>query len=193
MPPGRVRQPSTRTRSQPKPANIDSSPDINLRVVDGQEALSASPDAVGNTENFEVETVSAKQGKKQVAAVTPKQKDMAPPRESSLFDLSDVEEPPSFTPSTRLSPAKKNATSKAAEIHDLKADDEDYADPEEISAALSRPPPVNSSYLPLPWKGRLGYACLCTYLRASNPPVFSSRTCRIASILEYRHPLKDPS
>lgn len=32
-----------------------------------------------------------------------------------------------------------------------------------------------------------------TYLRNANPPVFSSRTCRIASILEHRHPLKDPS
>lgn len=32
-----------------------------------------------------------------------------------------------------------------------------------------------------------------TYLRMSNPPVFTSRTCRIASILEHRHPLKDPS
>ncbi|KAI2778216.1 UV-damage endonuclease [Daldinia loculata] len=57
----------------------------------------------------------------------------------------------------------------------------------------SRAPPVNSDYLPLPWKGRLGYACLNTYLRLSNPPVFSSRTCRIASILEHRHPLQDPS
>lgn len=36
-------------------------------------------------------------------------------------------------------------------------------------------------------------ACLNTYLRLSNPPVFSSRTCRIASILEHRHPLLDPS
>jgi UV DNA damage endonuclease len=193
MPPGHVRQPSTRTPSQPKPANIDSNPDTNLRVVDGQEALCASPDAVGNTEHFEVETVSAKKGKKQAAPATPKQKEKAPPRESSLSDLSDVEEPPSFAPSTRSTPAKKNATSKAAEIHDPEADDEDYADPEDISAALSRPRPVNSSYLPLPWKGRLGYACLCTYLRTSSPPVFSSRTCRIASILEHRHPLKDPS
>ncbi|KAF3056521.1 UV-damage endonuclease [Daldinia childiae] len=57
----------------------------------------------------------------------------------------------------------------------------------------SRPPPVNSDYLPLPWKGRLGYACLNTYLRLSSPPVFSSRTCRIASIIEHRHPLQDPS
>src|ERR1700753_2215388 len=36
-------------------------------------------------------------------------------------------------------------------------------------------------------------ACLNTYLRSSNPPVFSSRTCRIASILEHRHPLVDPT
>ncbi|KAI0135851.1 UV-damage endonuclease [Daldinia grandis] len=70
--------------------------------------------------------------------------------------------------------------------------------PEEVDANTlkqegSRAPPVNSDYLPLPWKGRLGYACLNTYLRLSNPPVFSSRTCRIASILEHRHPLQDPS
>ncbi|KAI1340764.1 UV-damage endonuclease [Xylariaceae sp. FL0016] len=57
----------------------------------------------------------------------------------------------------------------------------------------ARPPPVNSDYLPLPWKGRLGYACLNTYLRQCNPPVFSSRTCRISSIIEHRHPLSDPS
>lgn len=36
-------------------------------------------------------------------------------------------------------------------------------------------------------------ACLNTYLRAANPPVFSSRTCRISSILEHRFPLQDPT
>jgi UV DNA damage endonuclease len=34
---------------------------------------------------------------------------------------------------------------------------------------------------------------LNTYLRYSTPPVFASRTCRIASILEHRHPLRDPN
>ena len=66
------------------------------------------------------------------------------------------------------------------------------ADPEELKSAAFRPPAVNSSYLPLPWTGRLGYACLNTYLRTSNPPIFSSRTCRIQSILEHRHPLEHP-
>lgn len=80
---------------------------------------------------------------------------------------------------------------------DDKEEDGDFSlegtDANAIKLEGARPPPVNSDYLPLPWKGRLGYACLNTYLRLSNPPVFSSRTCRIASILEHRHPLLDPS
>lgn len=32
----------------------------------------------------------------------------------------------------------------------------------ELKAAVGRPPPVNSSYLPLPWKGRLGYVSRVT-------------------------------
>ncbi|MCJ1333069.1 UV-damage endonuclease [Thelotrema lepadinum] len=78
------------------------------------------------------------------------------------------------------------------EMEDPEAEGEEEADEVEIKEALSRPPPVHSDYLPLPWKGRIGYACLNTYLRFSNPPVFSSRTCRIASILENRHPLQNP-
>ncbi|KAK3498770.1 UV-endonuclease UvdE-domain-containing protein [Neurospora hispaniola] len=65
---------------------------------------------------------------------------------------------------------------------------EDAQDAAERGAA--RPPAVNSSYLPLPWKGRLGYACLNTYLRNAKPPIFSSRTCRMASIVDHRHPLQ---
>ncbi len=50
-----------------------------------------------------------------------------------------------------------------------------------------------SCFVSNPYGADTVQACLCTYLRFSNPPVFSSRTCRIASILENRHPLKDPS
>ncbi|CAG8152105.1 unnamed protein product [Penicillium salamii] len=75
---------------------------------------------------------------------------------------------------------------------DPESDVEIPLEADELKEALGRPPPVHSSYLPLPWKGRLGYACLNTYLRYSTPPVFCSRTCRIASILENRHPLQDP-
>ncbi|KAM3510964.1 hypothetical protein MY11210_005363 [Beauveria gryllotalpidicola] len=89
----------------------------------------------------------------------------------------------------KAKPAKKQAT-------DVKIDDYETENDDEASAAergARRAPPVNSDLLPLPWSGRLGYACLNTYLRTANPPVFSSRTCRIASILEHRHPLLDPS
>ncbi|KAK1585936.1 UV-endonuclease UvdE-domain-containing protein [Colletotrichum navitas] len=78
-----------------------------------------------------------------------------------------------------------------AAVGDVEDDKIRAEDAPERGAA--REPPVNSDYLPLPWKGRLGYACLNTYLRAANPPVFCSRTCRIASILQHRHPLADPS
>lgn len=96
-------------------------------------------------------------------------------------------------PSTSSTPAKKAPKQDdGLDRGDPEGEEDEDVDPEELKEAISRPPPVNSAYLPLPWKGRLGYACLNTYLRASNPPVFSSRTCRIASILEHRHPLKDP-
>lgn len=74
-------------------------------------------------------------------------------------------------------------------------DEEDMSGDElmETIKGANRAPAVNSGYLPLPWKGRLGYACLNTYLRTAKPAVFSSRTCRISSILEHRHPLADPS
>ncbi|KAK4239521.1 UV-endonuclease UvdE-domain-containing protein [Achaetomium macrosporum] len=68
---------------------------------------------------------------------------------------------------------------------------EEAADVPERGAA--RPPPVNSGYLPLPWRGRLGYACLNTYLRSAKTPVFCSRTCRMASIVDHRYPLTDES
>lgn len=105
------------------------------------------------------------------------------------------------TAKVKAEPESPDATPKKEAVNvkkdpqflDPEAEGDEEADEEEIQAALSRPPPVNSDYLPLPWKGRLGYACLCTYLRFSNPPVFSSRTCRIASILENRHPLTDPN
>ena len=176
---------------QPKPAKIDVNPDTNSEVLDGQEALRASPDAQGDEEKFREDRVTGKRTKKGDKAnlATPPP---AKTRESSDSSLSELSE----TGETLLSPAKSksNAVKASASFLDPEADAEDLdADPEELSAALSRPPPVNSSYLPLPWKGRLGYACLNTYLRNANPPVFSSRTCRIASILENRHPLKDPS
>lgn len=40
---------------------------------------------------------------------------------------------------------------------DPESDEDVPVEADELKDALGRPPPVNSSYLPLPWKGRLGY------------------------------------
>ena len=195
MPPRPVRQPSKRQKAQPVPAKIDTNPDTNPKIEDGQEALRASPDADEPGEKFEAEKITRKVNRKTAAAATAKSAQMK--KEASDSELSELEEVAAKVAASKsksTSVVKRAPPKEAAEAAaDPEADGEEDADPEEIKEALSRPPPVNSDYLPLPWKGRIGYACLNTYLRAATPPVFCSRTCRIASILEHRHPLMDPS
>jgi UV DNA damage endonuclease len=55
-------------------------------------------------------------------------------------------------------PAKKTKPGVEG-LDDPEADGEEEAGEEEIKEAMLRPPPINSDYLPLPWKGRLGYVC----------------------------------
>lgn len=121
----------------------------------------------------------------------------------------DTQEPPDrpFRPKAKKvgkATVKKNPHDAPDEIEKAPIDDheaelavgdvdEAKGDDDKAERGAKRPPPVNSDLLPLPWTGRLGYACLNTYLRTSTPPVFSSRTCRMASIVEHRHPLQDPS
>lgn len=82
-------------------------------------------------------------------------------------------------------PKKAAANANDSQFLDPEAEGDEEADEEEIQAALSRPPPVNSDYLPLPWKGRLGYvyisvndiiATLLTFLRLVYVPIFVFRT-----------------
>jgi len=192
VPPASVRRTSSR-RTQPPPADIDPNPQHNPLIKDADEAIRASPDA----EELEGgRAMSARRGKRVAPKKAPVKKIKVSDSDSSLSDLSDAD----VTSTAVATPAKsstqkKQSTQKVddAETRDPEADEDEVADPEELQQAMSRPPAVNSSFLPLPWKGRLGYACLNTYLRLATPPVFTSRTCRIASILEHRHPLKDPS
>ena len=77
---------------------------------------------------------------------------------SDLTDFDDDEDVP-------LS-SQKSAKSKAkeAELGGPEAEGDEEAGEEEITEALARPPPVNSEYLPLPWKRRLGYVSTNTRL-----------------------------
>jgi UV DNA damage endonuclease len=55
--------------------------------------------------------------------------------------------------------AKKVPDQKKCDVEDEQGDEEDMGDVDVATLKRdgARPPPVNSSYLPLPWKGRLGY------------------------------------
>lgn len=63
------------------------------------------------------------------------------------------------TGSTTATTASSGLTvEKDVGVHADPEADEDAAEGEDdITEALSRPPPVNSDHLPLPWKGRIGY------------------------------------
>lgn len=123
-----------------------------------------------------------------VEAKTPAKRGRGKNKDGQMDDKADNPSVASVTAAQKATKKPNNEDGPG----DPETDGDEDADPEELKAALSRPPAVNSNYLPLPWKGRLGYACLNTYLRSSNPPIFSSRTCRIQSILEHRHPLQHP-
>ncbi|KAM3077640.1 hypothetical protein ACMFMG_006969 [Clarireedia jacksonii] len=218
-----IKPPARLLRQSSRRDKVDTNPDHNADIVDGNTALRASPDADEAGEAFNIKKIQVPitPAKPNGIKVDFKKEDS----DSTLSDIGDelLETTPAKkqkkTPTKSSIAAKKasdeikafkaeQAAKKAAEKKVKKEDDEDEwdrrVDPdgddegptEDIDAIkleARRPPPINSDYLPLPWKGRLGYACLNTYLRSCNPPIFTSRTCRMASILEHRHPLKDPS
>ena len=168
------RRASQRKVSQPKPNTGSTNPDKNANVLDAPEALRASPDASEPDERLNV-AEAGMDVDKQV-----KDEDVD---DSPLSDAPEVEpEPktkakkPTSKAQTKAAPEKdgkgaakpkptaaakeKKETTKEPQFLDPEAEGNEEADEEEIQAALSRPPPVNSDYLPLPWKGRLGYVRL---------------------------------
>ena len=173
------RRPGQRRVSQRKPDTGSTNPDKNANVLDAPEALRASPDASEQDERMNVGAAGM-----DVAKQVKEEEDDSP-----LSEMSDVEPPAP----TKRGKAKSKATAilkngleeqlkkttattkkdtdapvKEPLFLDPEADGEEEADEEEIQAALSRPPPVNSDYLPLPWKGRLGYVRVNVSVLTSN-------------------------
>lgn len=173
------RRKSQRETSRTNAESLSTNPDKNANVLDGPQALRASPDADEQDESMD----AAKAGMDVERQV--KEEDEEVPSlvtggdsDSALSDLSDIESHVKAT-SVKSKPGKlvgekgaskdavttakgkaaaqKKGNSMESQFLDPEAEGEEDADEEEIQAALSRPPPVNSDYLPLPWKGRLGY------------------------------------
>lgn len=111
-------------------------------VIDGPAALCPSPDA---EEWFALPNGEMEGGPKQAQEATEvsgapsgrKKKDTMAEQKTSL------QEP--------------QAAVKDEAVVDPEVAEEEAVPLEELQEALGRPPPVNSGYLPLPWKGRLGF------------------------------------
>lgn len=166
-PPTAKRRASQRKVSQPKSAPVSTNPEENADVLDGPQALRASPDADEAGESVDVAKAGMdvdNQVKVEDDGVKPIEDGTA--SDSPLSEISDMESPakrpkPSEKPAKpkvkEATITKAKATAKEPQFLDPEAEGDEEADEEEIQAALSRPPPVNSDYLPLPWKGRIGY------------------------------------
>lgn len=177
-PPLPKRRASARKVSQTK---VSMNPDKNPNVLDDPQAFRASPDSDTNGDRMDLDAVMDvdKQVKDQDQDESVPSLVTNGDSDSPLSDMSDMESPTkskaspakdskkggkakatSAAPeakSTRSAKTKKEAA-KEPQFLDPEADGVEEADEEEIKEALSRPPPVNSDYLPLPWNGRrLGY------------------------------------
>ena len=87
---------------------------------------------------------------------------------------------------------------------DPESEEEVPVEAEELQDALTRPPAVNSSYLPLPWKGRLGYVSLicalsCVYMLMRKGlseyvfALFQSACLLLANMSHSLYPRESPS
>ena len=187
------RRASQRKVSRPKTDTGSTNPDKNANVLDAPEALRASPDA-DETMNLEEAGMDVEKQIKWEDSDSPlseaqeieepveKKKEKAKGKTATTAKTGDKKE------SKKQTVAAKDISEPTKELQflDPEAEVDEEADEEEIQAALSRPPPVNSDYLPLPWKGRLGYVSFAraidysrTLLSGSRPAyvlTFASRT-----------------
>ncbi|KAK6534876.1 hypothetical protein TWF281_006175 [Arthrobotrys megalospora] len=156
---------STRTISSKVDYAVDLPSPSDSGVIDGKASLKASPTA---TEDEALSPAFVQTDdeepflKNRKAAGKTKSRNLTEKSSSNSKNL----------------PSKKRKASEAL-LDDGAFDPEDAGSDE---APLNRPPPVNDDYRPIPFKGRLGFACLNTYLRSANPPIFCSRTCRLDTI-----------
>lgn len=176
-PPPAKRRASGRKPSHAVPKPLSTNPDENANVLDAPGPLRASPDAEENDEHMDLERAGM-DVKNQVKHEKDHEDAVINGTESDS-PLSEIESPVKPEKETKKAKGKAGAgpktqkdeetpvetrkgkePAKESQLLDPDADDMEEADEGEIQAALSRPPPVNSDYLPLPWKGRIGYVYL---------------------------------
>ena len=177
-------------RRATKRGKVDTNPDHNGDIVDGKAALRASPDADEPGESMELgKAINGPPTTPPRANGMNEEDGNQSPQISNNLDIqtTDASDKKTKKSPTKSSIAAKKASDeikafkveqaakKAAGVRIKQEDGEDEWDkrldpdgdevgPAEDADAIKlearRPPPVNSDYLPLPWKGRLGYVCI---------------------------------
>ncbi len=163
-PPAKRRASGRSNASKPVANTGSTNPDKNANVLDAPEALRASPDASEADELMDVEAAGMdvdKQLKKEEDTKTSVNIEKGAKKRKARKEPG--EETKDNATAKAESVTKPKATNAGSEFLDPEAEGDEEADEEELQAALSRPPPVNSDYLPLPWKGRLGYVSRFEY------------------------------
>ena len=175
LPPTSTSKPPISRRSS-KRTKIDTNPDHNEDIEDGKTALRASPDADEDGESLDIKKLvgapvtpaklenSSANGGENSEAMASMKKSKKVPTKSSIAAKKGSDEIKAFKAeqAAKQATAPKVKKEEDADEWDSRLDpDGDDAPATEDADILklegSRPPPVNSDYLPLPWKGRLGY------------------------------------
>ncbi|KAF3913668.1 hypothetical protein AA313_de0200130 [Arthrobotrys entomopaga] len=147
-------------------------PSPNSDILDGENALRASPSAA---EDRAFSPTSEEEEELPIV------KKITPTKKAKIKAKAKT-----TSKSTEISVSKaKKSTPKKRKAAEALVSDEDFDCENGEDESVERPPAVNDDYRPIPFKGRLGFACLNTYLRSCNIPVFCSRTCRIDTILKH--------
>lgn len=133
------------------PRKFFTDPNQSQHVIDGPEALRASVDA----EEADEQPSQQEEDQATPSLMAEPMSDSALSELSSLNSSSKTDHAVSVGSNigVRYQPVKES------EAYNPEAEIDEEEDENGIQVALSRPPPVDSDYLPLPWKGRLGYVC----------------------------------
>ena len=156
----------TRRQSSRAGKTASTNPNTNPDVLDGVSALRASPDCAPESHlapdmSNDVVNGDATQTNNQVEPSGTPAVNGAPTVKGRGKKAS--------TTQVKLEPQESKAAVEAPAFPDDAAEAEGLEEDEaEVKEALARPPPVNSDYLPLPWKGRLGYVCMPHDMRSPS-------------------------
>lgn len=193
-PPNSATKPPVPKRQASRRGKIDTNPDHNSDIVDGKTALRASPDADEKGESLEIWKVNG--GPKTPAKAngtnedegggsplseiempvpTPSKKQKKTPTKSSIAAKKGADEIKAFKAEQAAKEAAEGKIKKEEDGDEwdkrLDPDGDDAGPAEDVDVMkkeAGRPPPVNSDYLPLPWKGRLGYVSVLPLVKSVN-------------------------